>query len=125
MHAMVNRTQIRQVLANLIHNAVEAVTGMARREVMNSVSNDHATGLLTVQVADTGPGVPPEQLAGLFMPYVSNKPHGMGIGLSTSREIAEQHHGKLTTRANPGGGAAFSFVLPLREAPAAVARTLR
>jgi light-regulated signal transduction histidine kinase (bacteriophytochrome) len=116
MNVMVNRTQIRQVMANLIQNAAEAVTGTARREVRVTVNQDTATGLLTIDVADTGPGISPEQLAGLFMPFVSNKPHGMGIGLSISREIVEQHHGKLTTRANPGGGAIFSLVLPRRGA---------
>ena len=115
MSAMVNRTQIRQVLANLIQNAVEAVTGMPRREVIVTVGKDPASRLLTIEVADTGPGIPPEQLKGLFMPFVSNKPHGMGIGLSISREIVEQHGGRLTTRENPAGGALFSLVLPLGD----------
>lgn len=79
-------------------------------------------GPCDVDVADTGPGVPPEHLKGLFMPFVSNKPHGMGIGLSISREIVDQDHGKLTTRTNPGGGAIFTVALPLSAACAAVKR---
>ena len=111
--AKVNRLQIRQVLTNLIQNAVEAVSGSDRCEVETSVYFDPAIGLLNISVADTGPGIPPEQLEEIFMPFVSNKPNRMGIGLSISREIIEQHHGKLTTRPNPEGGAIFSIELPI------------
>lgn len=118
-HAVVNRNQIRQVLSNLIQNAVEAVSGTELREVTVTLSLDHGSALVSVDVADTGPGISPEMAAGLFMPFLSNKPHGMGIGLSISREIVEEHHGKLTTRPNPGGGAIFSFVLPIGPLPIA------
>ena len=113
--AVVNRNQIRQVLSNLIQNAVEAVSGTDLREVTVSLVNDQETAVVKVDVADTGPGVSPEMTDGLFMPFLSNKPHGTGIGLSISREIIEEHQGMLTTRPNPGGGAVFSFALPIGE----------
>ena len=122
MTARVNRTQIRQVLINLIQNAVEAVSGTSRRDVTVTVALMTDTALLTIDVADTGPGVLPTQLEGLFTPFVSSKPHGMGIGLSISREIIEQHQGRLTTRDNPGGGAIFTVTLPSGDALAPVSR---
>ena len=114
--AIVNRNQIRQVLNNLIQNAVEAVSGTDRRAVTVTLSLDQESQLVRVDVADTGPGISAEMAVGLFMPFQSNKPHGMGIGLSISREIVEKHQGKLTTRPNPDGGAIFSFVLPIGQA---------
>ncbi len=113
--AIVNRTQMRQVLSNLIQNAIEAVSGTDLREVTVSLLNDQGAEVVRVDVADTGPGISPEMTDRLFMPFLSNKPHGMGIGLSISREIIEEHQGKLTTRPNLGGGAIFSFVLPIGE----------
>ena len=114
-HAIVNRTQIRQVLGNLIQNAVEAVSGTDQREVTVTLSHDQGTKVIRVDVADSGPGISPEVAKGLFMPFLSNKPHGMGIGLSISREIIEEHQGKLTMSPNPRGGAIFSIVLPSDE----------
>ena len=113
--AVVNRAQIRQVLSNLIQNAVEAVSGTDLREVTVSLLNDQENKVVRVDVTDTGPGISPEMTDRLFMPFLSNKPHGMGIGLSISREIIEEHQGKLTTRPNSRGGAVFSFVLPIGE----------
>lgn len=113
--AKVNRTQLCRVLTNLIQNAVEAVSDSDRREITTSISWDPDTGLLTVSVADTGPDILPEQLEKLFTPFFSSKPHGMGIGLWISREIIDQHHGKLTAKRNPGGGAIFLIELPLQQ----------
>jgi two-component system, LuxR family, sensor kinase FixL len=115
--AVVKRTQIRQVLSNLIQNAVEAVSGTDVREVTVTLFRDQETKVVRVDVADTGPGISPEMAEGLFMPFLSNKPNGMGIGLSISREIVEEHQGVLTTKPNPAGGAIFSFVLPIGNLP--------
>ena len=112
MGAIVNKTQIRQVIANLVDNAVEAVSGMDRREVTITIRRDPLEQLLEVDVADTGPGLPPEQVPHLFRPYTSKKPHGMGIGLSISREIIEGHNGRIWFLTNADSGATFCFTLP-------------
>jgi light-regulated signal transduction histidine kinase (bacteriophytochrome) len=116
-HVLINRIQIGQVLANLIQNAVEAVAGTERREISITTSRNPADVMITIAVADTGPGVAADHVASLFTPFASNKPNGMGVGLSISREIVEAHFGKLTTMPNSGGGAIFSFTLPMVTTP--------
>ena len=68
---------------------------------------------MRVEVEDTGPGIPDEVAPQLFQPFVTSKPHGMGIGLSISRRIIESHGGELTVTRNASGGATFTFTLPL------------
>ena len=61
--------------------------------------------------ADTGPGIAPEIAAKLFQPFMTTKPHGMGVGLSISRTIIEAHGGKLWAESNPSGGTIFRLTL--------------
>jgi len=65
-----------------------------------------------IAVADTGPGIEAEIAEQLFQPFVTSKPHGMGVGLSISRTIVEAHGGRIWTEPNPDGGTIFSFTLP-------------
>jgi two-component system sensor kinase FixL len=67
--------------------------------------------MIAVDVADSGPGIAPEIAPKLFLPFVTTKRQGMGIGLSISRTIIEAHGGQLTVRPNPGGGTVFRFTL--------------
>jgi PAS domain S-box-containing protein len=107
----VNRGQIQQVIVNLIRNACEAMADQELREVTLAT---RALGDETIEiaVADTGPGIAGDVAGQLFEPFVSNKPDGMGLGLSISRSIIEAHEGQLTAEPNPGGGTIFRFTLP-------------
>jgi signal transduction histidine kinase len=67
-------------------------------------------------VADTGPGVAADILPRLFVPFVSNKETGMGLGLSVSRRIVEDHGGTIAARNRPEGGARFVLRLPANSA---------
>ena len=67
--------------------------------------------MVAVSVADTGSGIAPEVMSQLFQPFATNKPHGMGVGLSICRTIVEAHGGRITVEANPGGGTIFRFTL--------------
>ena len=109
--AFIDKIQIQQVLLNLIRNAVEAMAGSPRRQVVISAfpSGDD---LIEVRVADTGPGLAPEVREKLFRPFTTTKAHGMGVGLSICRSIVEAHGGKLWATDNPGGGTLFCFTLP-------------
>jgi two-component system, LuxR family, sensor kinase FixL len=107
---LADRVQIQQVLLNLIRNAVDAMEDCPSRELTVSITPD-ADGYIRVSVADTGPGISPEVTEQLFRPFVTTKPHGMGIGLSISRTIVESHGGKIWLEPNPSGGTIFHFTL--------------
>jgi two-component system, LuxR family, sensor kinase FixL len=106
----VDKIQIEQVVVNLVRNAIEAMDGGARQEL--TVSAAPAGGGIEISVADTGPGIAPEIAEQLFQPFVTTKPHGMGVGLSICRSIVEAHGGILIAESNPVGGAIFRFTLP-------------
>jgi two-component system sensor kinase FixL len=77
-----------------------------------------ADGTVEIGVADTGPGLSAEVQQELFSPFHSDKPGGMGIGLSISRTIVEAHGGKIWAENGDAGGAIFRFTLPMAEKPA-------
>lgn len=108
---LVDRIQIQQVLVNLVRNAMEAMHGQARRQLL--VSTLIEDDLAVVSVADTGTGLDPSVEEKLFQPFVTTKPQGMGVGLSISRTIIEAHGGRIWTEANPGGGSIFHFSVRL------------
>lgn len=108
---MVDRVQIQQVLVNLIRNAVDAMAGSSRRELVitaRAAGND----MVEISVADTGTGIDPAIADGLFDPFRTTKPEGMGVGLSISRTIVEAHGGRISVDPSTGRGAVFRFTLP-------------
>lgn len=108
----VDRVQIQQVLINLIRNASEAMNHSGRRE-LHIVTRDASTpNRVSVDVADTGPGISADIAQQLFSPFVTSKPGGMGIGLAISRRIIEAHDGEIGVFRNDDGGATFRFTLP-------------
>lgn len=109
---LVDRVQIQQVLVNLLRNAVEAMAQSPQRDLTLSITHLD-TDKIEVSVADTGPGISEAIADRLFMPFVTTKSHGMGIGLAISKSIIEAHGGELTANPNPGGGTVFRFTLPV------------
>lgn len=107
---LVDKIQVQQVLLNLLRNALEAMENSDRRD-LTVVTAPSSDGMIMVDVADSGSGIAPEIAARLFMPFVTTKRQGMGIGLSISRTIIESHGGQLTMVPNPGGGSVFRFTL--------------
>ena len=107
---LADKIRIQQILLNLMRNSVEAMQGSARRELRLSVVRED-NDMVQVSVADTGSGLAPEVASQLFQPFVTTKQHGMGVGLSICRTIAESHGGKIWVEANPGGGTVFRFTL--------------
>jgi two-component system sensor kinase FixL len=106
---LADKVQIQQVLLNLLRNAVEAMDGSQKRELTISTAADD--DMIAISVADTGSGVAPEIASQLFQPFVTNKRHGMGVGLSISRTIVEAHGGQIDVEPNPAGGTIFRFTL--------------
>ena len=89
----VDGVQIKQVLVNLISNAIEAMKASAERELTISTSLIHDT--IRIDVVDTGVGFSEIVKENLFEPFATSKAGGMGIGLSISRSIVEAHDGKI------------------------------
>lgn len=108
---VVDRIQIQQVLVNLVRNALDAMDGQQRRELM--VSTVVEGDMAIVSVADTGTGLDEAAAERLFQPFVTTKPQGMGVGLSISRTIVEAHGGQIWTEPNAEGGATFKFSVRL------------
>ncbi|HET6607169.1 MAG TPA: PAS domain S-box protein [Rhodopila sp.] len=107
---LVDKIQIQQVILNLIRNAIEAMQETETRELLIGTA-ERADGMAEISVSDTGPGIAPEIAAHLFQPFVTSKPHGMGVGLSISRTIVEAHGGQLEAEPNPAGGTIFRMTL--------------
>jgi PAS domain S-box-containing protein len=118
-------SEIRQVMANLLLNAIDAVsqggTIVVRVDVENSISN--RAGCVRVTVADNGHGIRPETKKRLFEPFVTTKgAHGNGLGLWVSKGIVKKHGGSIVMRSStvPGrSGTVFSVLLPLTQTASA------
>ena len=111
---LVDRTQIGQVLLNLLRNAGEAIQSADHpRPGRILVSAEVTDGGMMIAVRDNGPGLAPDIADRLFEPFVSSKRTGMGIGLSICRTIVEGHGGKLTAETAPDGGMIFRILLPV------------
>ncbi|MGE5502880.1 MAG: sensor histidine kinase [Actinomycetota bacterium] len=110
---MADKTQLVQVLVNLVRNAVQAIAGQGDGGGTVAVSGHVADGVVELTVADDGPGLSADVLARLFEPFVTTKPAGMGLGLSISKSIIEAHDGRLWADNGPAGGAVFHLTIPV------------
>lgn len=91
---MIDRALIGQVLINLTKNAIEAVNEKANGEVKVNLAREGDA--LTIVVSDNGPGVKPEDVHHIFVPFFTTKPEGSGVGLALSRKIIKAHGGTLS-----------------------------
>ena len=107
---LVEKVQIQQVLLNLMRNAIEAMQGAERKELVVTTAAVDGN-MVEIAVADTGQGLSDAIADRLFQPFVTTKPAGMGVGLSISKRIIEAHGGKMWAETNPGGGTVFRFTL--------------
>jgi PAS domain S-box-containing protein len=109
-----HRNQLRQVIFNLIHNAIESMDNtMDRRRVLRVTTKSEGPDAITVEVEDSGPGIDPSGLNSVFDPFITTKPDGMGLGLAICRMIVERHDGRLSASSDGKNGARFQFVLPV------------
>lgn len=110
---LADRVQIQQVLFNLLRNAMEALDapGLEKRQ-LTITTQLAASGDVEIVVRDTGPGVNADKARNLFLPFLSDKSDGMGVGLAISNRIVEAHGGQLAHEPAKGGGAAFRLTLP-------------
>jgi PAS domain S-box-containing protein len=108
-----DRVQLQQVMLNLVMNGLEAMStvgGRAREMVIIARSID--ADQVQVTVEDSGTGLDPNTIQRIFDPFYTTKPSGMGMGLSISRSILQQHGGRLWAAPKDGPGTSFHFTLP-------------
>ena len=108
---MVDESQVKQVLINVIKNATEALENVpdpslniAVKRILNHVS---------IELTDNGTGIPPEILEKIFVPFYTTKSEGSGIGLSLSRQIIRNHGGQITVVSKEGKGTTFKVAFPI------------
>jgi PAS domain S-box-containing protein len=113
---LANRIQIEQVFMNLIRNSIDAIKGADIADGRVFVEARPAPNdTIAVTIADSGPGIDPEMVGNLFQPFQSTKPSGMGLGLSISRSIIQEHGGTIWVEGKRRSGALFGFSLPVFE----------
>jgi PAS domain S-box-containing protein len=117
---MGDRTQLQQVIINLIMNSVDAMQDITDRAREITIQSSHSeNGKVVVEILDSGAGVDPHQIEKLFQPFYTTKPKGLGMGLSISRSIIEAHDGNLSMSSNPEIGTTVHITLPLSGSPEA------
>jgi signal transduction histidine kinase len=111
--------QLKQVLINLVQNAMQALADTGGSITVKTVRPDRftefrATGdsFVEVHVTDTGPGIPPDQQQHIFVPFYTTKQKGTGLGLAICQRIVKNHGGTLSVQSKVGEGATFIIRLP-------------
>ena len=109
---LADAVQIEQVLVNLLRNAIEATRDLLEPKVTITAKTNG--GFVRIEVNDNGKGIEPETMPNLFKAFASSKSNGLGVGLTISRSIVQNHGGELTV--DPGGnsrGATFVLTVPV------------
>ena len=114
---MGQKTQLQEVLLNLIYNAIEAMAAIKPdRRAMKVRTALAASKTIVIEIEDSGLGINPERLESIFGAFVTTKSHGMGLGLAICTAIVERHGGQLIASSDGKNGAQFKVVLPVASA---------
>jgi len=104
-----NGEQLQQLFLNLMVNGIQAMAGGGRL----TVTGRRGGKGVEVVIADTGPGIPPEERERIFDPFYTTRARGSGLGLAICKKIAEEAGGTIAVTSEPGRGATFTVTLPL------------
>lgn len=108
---LVDVNLMQQVFVNILINAVEAIRENGVITIKGRMSSDQKSE--KIEIADTGCGIPPDQMTKIFEPFFSTKTNGSGLGLAVSYGIVRKHHGNIQVSSQPGGGTRFTIELPV------------
>lgn len=118
---LIDVNQMHQVFVNLLLNAVEAIKDQGTISIRSEI--DPAQRCVRVEAADTGRGIPPENISKVFEPFFTTKAKGTGLGLSVSYRIVWNHQGDIKVSSQPGQGTRFTIEIPLlKSAPSKEAK---
>ncbi|WP_321325037.1 ATP-binding protein [Thiomicrorhabdus sp.] len=106
---MADNSRLRQLLHNLIKNAIEACEEEPNTKITVKTACDQDS--LILSVCDNGPGIPETSQNWIFEPYATDKPKGTGLGLAVVRKIVEEHNGQITLTSSPENGTCFIIKL--------------
>jgi signal transduction histidine kinase len=109
-----HRVQLREAVLNIMQNAIEAMGASANGGRNLRLETKRDRGEVTISVQDTGPGLEQESTTRIFDAFVTTKDKGTGLGLAVSRMIVELHGGRIIVQSDPGRGARFQIVLPIK-----------
>ncbi len=113
---LMNRTELQQVVINLIVNAIHAMPDGGRLSIRTRNEDQDGKPGLTIEVADTGVGIAPDVMERIFDPFFTTKRQkGTGLGLSISQRLVSRQGGRITAESQPGRGTTFSVWLPEAE----------
>jgi signal transduction histidine kinase len=112
-----NPGQLREVILNLVQNAIEAMVTTTKQRIIKVVTAGDDSHSISISVQDVGPGIDPNKLESIFDPFVTTKTKGTGLGLAICKMIMEQHGGKLSASSDTQyDGARFELTLPTEVA---------
>jgi signal transduction histidine kinase len=112
--AMVDVNQMKQVMLNLIHNALQAMPSGGEMSIVTESASRHGRDWIRISVSDTGVGIPQDEQARIFEPFYTTKGNqgGTGLGLSVTYGIVTDHGGQIEVESQPGVGSTFRVWLP-------------
>ena len=105
-----DENQLSQVLLNLLKNSMQALEGKEKGRISIHAQQDEH---ISIDIADNGPGIPPELQEKIFIPFFTTKSEGSGIGLSLCKQIIRLHDGHLTIQESNPGKTIFHIDMPL------------
>ena len=109
----IDKEQMKQVVLNLLLNAIQAMPGGGRLQLAGRMPRGNRWIQLSIQ--DSGMGIPPQDMDKLFDPFFSTREGGIGLGLSIAHRIIDQHHGRIEVESTPEKGTLFTIWLPLER----------
>ena len=109
---LLDENQIEQILVNLLLNSIQAIGERGLITIRTGLSPHHK--LVTLEVSDTGGGIPPEHMSKIFEPFFSTKPKGTGLGLAVTYGIVQKHGGQIQVESQPGQGTTMFLNFPVQ-----------
>lgn len=114
---LLDPSEVRQALINIITNAIHAMPEGGTLTVEGRVEEREGKPYISVSITDTGGGITRDLMKNIFEPFFTTNVHGLGLGLTLTKNIVEAHSGSIEVRSKEGKGSTFIISLPLHPAP--------